>query len=88
MNSIQYTIRGIPVDLDKKLRQRAKKHNQSFNTALVQALEQGVTRVGKPVQTKNDLAWFYGSGGISKAEQLAYEEQRVIDKDAWTGKWN
>ena len=83
MNNIQYTIRGIPEDLDKKLRRRAKKHKQSFNTVLVQALQQGVTGTDKPVMPKNDFDWFYGSGGIGKAEQQAYDEQRVVDKDAW-----
>ena len=83
MKNIQYTIRGIPEDLDKKLRRRAKKHKQSFNTALVQALKQGVNGTEKPAKATNDLDWFYGSGGIGEAEQQAYDEQRTVDKTAW-----
>ncbi|HUD07259.1 MAG TPA: hypothetical protein VMR34_05210 [Candidatus Saccharimonadales bacterium] len=81
MNNIQYTIRNVPEDVDNSLRLRAKKNKQSFNATLVQALKQSTIKGIK--QPPSDLGWFYGSGGIGKAELDTFAEQRVIDKRLW-----
>lgn len=79
MNSIQYTVRNIPEDVDKILRLRTKKNKQNFNKTLVDALSKSAN-IGTQ---KNDLEWLYGSGGIGKEEQESFESQRTIDKKAW-----
>ena len=84
MNNIQYTIRNVPEDLDKKLRQRSKKRGESLNQTLIQALSSS-TKVNS---TSGDLDWFYGSGGIGKEELQAFADQRIIDRSAWNIKWN
>ena len=85
MNNIQYTIRNVPEDLDKKLRLRSKKRDESFNKTLIQALSSSTTQANN---TSSDLDWFYGSGGIGKEELQAFADQRIIDKSAWDSKWN
>jgi hypothetical protein len=81
MSNIQYTIRNVPADVDNSLRLRAKKKRQSFNATIVQALRQATTNsTGQP---SSDLDWFYGSGGLGKAELDAFADQRVIDKKSW-----
>jgi len=79
MSNIQYTIRNIPEDLDKKLRLRSKKSGESFNKTLIQALRSSTTLTN----TSSDMDWFYGSGGIGSEELQAFAEQRIIDKTAW-----
>ena len=79
MSNIQYTIRNIPEDLDKKLRLRSKKRGESFNKTLIQALSSSTTLTN----TSSDIDWFYGSGGIGSEELQAFADQRIIDKAAW-----
>ena len=81
MNNIQYTIRNVPPELDKALRIRSKKRKQSFNTTLIEALKLSDTSNNQ--QSNSDLDWFYGSGGLGKAELDSFSAQRVIDKTAW-----
>ena len=81
MSSIQYTVRNVPSDVDFALRQRAKKSKQSFNATIIKALSE-VTGQRKD-RAKNDIDWFYGSGGIGSAELKAFSEQRTVDHDAW-----
>lgn len=84
MSDIQYTIRNVPEDLDRKLRTRSKKSGQTFNATLVQALRSSVN--APKDHMKSDLDWFYGSGGIGKEEMQAFEDQRTIDNEAWKQK--
>jgi hypothetical protein len=61
MNSIQYTIRNIPVPVDTALRSVARKKGVSFNSTVVEALEMAVGANGR--QTRNtDFDWIIGSG--------------------------
>jgi hypothetical protein len=78
VSNIQYTIRNVPEDLDKKLRLRSKKKGESFNTTLLKALNLSTSS-----NTSSDLDWFYGSGGIGEEELQAFSDQRIIDTSAW-----
>lgn len=80
MSNIQYTIRNIPEDLDKKLRLRSKKRGESFNKTLIQALNSSTAQNNN---ASSDMDWFYGSGDIGSEELQAFADQRVIDKSAW-----
>ncbi len=83
MNSIQYTIRNIPPQVDQTLRKRAKKAGKSFNQTVVDELSKATgARVEGP-RVYHDLDWFFGSGGIGPEEQKAFDAQRVIDEEAW-----
>jgi len=84
MSNIQYTIRNVPIDLDKKLRLRSKKSGQTFNETLLRALDSSIVP-GKNTPS-SDLDWFYGSGGLGAEELQAFAAQRIIDESAWKSK--
>jgi len=85
MSKIQYTIRNVPIDLDKKLRLRSKKSGRTFNETLLRALDSSIMTTGKNA-TSSDLDWFYGSGGLGSEELNAFADQRIIDESAWKSK--
>lgn len=58
MNSLQYTIRSIPPQVDEALRKRAQTTGKSLNETTLEALAKGVGVV--PAATFNDLNWFIG----------------------------
>jgi hypothetical protein len=60
MDSIQYTIRAIPLKLDKTLRLQAKKSGKSLNEVVLESLAKGAG-VNMSTQTFHDLDWFVGS---------------------------
>ena len=39
---MQYTVRGIPADLDKAMRQRARAKGKSLNEVAIEALAEGI----------------------------------------------
>ena len=82
MSNIQYTIRNVPEDLDRRLRLRSKKSGQSFNATLIQALH-ATTISTKEAGSSSDIDWLYGSGGIGQEELDAFAQQRIVDKNAW-----
>lgn len=82
MKDIQYTIRKVPVRVDKELRGRAQRQGKSLNETLVEALKKAAGVSDKPTILR-DLSWFYGSGGIGKNEEAAFKAQGEIDWKAW-----
>lgn len=82
MKSIQYTIRNVPLRVDKVLRGRAQKQGKSFNETLVEALEKGAG-ITPSAKVHHDLDWFIGSGGIGPEEGAAFEAQHQIDDELW-----
>jgi hypothetical protein len=58
MNSIQYTIRGIPEELDRHLREDARAADKSLNRLIIERLEQASLPTGPPYHS---LDWFFGS---------------------------
>jgi plasmid stability protein len=81
MNNIQYTIRGIPTDLDSALHLRAKKRGQSFNAIVIEALKKGA--LFTDTKKKTNLDWFYGSGDIGAVEEEAFAAQRLVNPKDW-----
>lgn len=64
MASIQYTVRGIPVDLDAELRSEARASGKTLNALVVETLEQAKLR--RSAFIHEDLDWFVGSSsGVS-----------------------
>jgi predicted transcriptional regulator len=57
MASVQYTVRGVPAELDAELRKEARATGRSLNTVVVEALEQAKL----PAAQHDDLDWFVGS---------------------------
>ncbi len=57
---MQYTIRSIPEDLDRVLRQRAKRSGKSLNQVALEVMNTGAG-LGNDGVVYDDLAWFAGS---------------------------
>lgn len=60
MNGIQYTIRAIPIKLDKTLRAQAKQSGKSLNEVVLQSLAKGAG-VDMGTSAFHDCDWFAGS---------------------------
>jgi len=58
MSSIQYTVRGVPQDLDAELRREAKTTGKTLNALVVETLEQAKLPASGIVH--DDLNWFIG----------------------------
>jgi hypothetical protein len=65
MSSIQYTVRGIPPDLDAELRREARTTGKTLNALVVETLEHA--KLPSLPVIHDDLDWFVGSasGGES-----------------------
>ncbi|MFO0840247.1 MAG: hypothetical protein U1D55_17195 [Phycisphaerae bacterium] len=78
----QYTIRSIPEDLDRALREYARRAAQSLNQAALDALRRGLS-LPDSTPRRNDLDDLAGLW----IEDPAFEETRAeferIDEDAW-----
>ena len=59
MNSIQYTIRSIPEDLDAELRREARASGKTLNAVVVETLEHA--KLPSSAVVYDDLDWFVGN---------------------------
>lgn len=78
----QYTIRNVPSDVDRTLRQRAKLLGKSFNQVALEALVAGA---GMQLKPKRDLGEVIGTMTRSEADDLDEEIrlQRQVDPKLW-----
>lgn len=78
---MQYTIRGVPAELDRALKANAKKLGKSVNQVALEALSQSV---GQPLKRRS-LRQMPGSW--SKTEAAAFDrflkEHRQVDEELW-----
>lgn len=78
----QYTIRGIPSHLDKKLRQKAKEMDTSLNQVILDTLGRATgTTADQPVY--HDLDGLIGSWQEDAAFDAAVAAQHKIDRGMW-----
>ena len=78
----QYTIRNIPIRVDRVLRHRAKQAGKSFNEVAVEALALGA---GQLVRPHRDFSFIINSLSSLEATGLEAEikSQRQIDPKLW-----
>ncbi len=77
----QYTIRGIPAEVDRALRRKARERKMSLNSLLVEELTQAA---GLPVKRKQrSLEGIAGRWKDDPEFDSAVKEQRKIDTDLW-----
>jgi hypothetical protein len=79
---MQYTIRGIPSNLDVALRERARSSGKSLNEAAVDALVEGAGLTGVP-RKRRDLGGIAGTWKADKAVEAALAAQDGVDEDLW-----
>ena len=77
--SIQYTIRGIPREVDRALRQKAAQRKESLNQVILDELT--VATVGR--QQRADFSDLVGRWTPDPAFDEILAAQRQIDWDKW-----
>jgi plasmid stability protein len=77
--SIQYTVRGIPRELDHILRQRAARRKQSLNQVILDELT--MATVGR--KQRADFSDLAGRWTPDPAFDEIRAAQRQIDRDKW-----
>jgi hypothetical protein len=72
MASIQYTVRGVPPDLDAELRREAQTRGTTLNALVVETLEQAKLPASAVIH--DDLDWFVGGapGGNDDRDAQAW----------------
>jgi hypothetical protein len=78
-DSIQYTVRGVPTEVDQVLRRRAAQRKLSLNQLIVAEL--ALTTVGH--QKKADFSDLVGRWTPDPAFDEIVAAQRRIDSDLW-----
>jgi len=82
MGCMQYTVRGIPRQLDAGLRSYAQQEDKSLNTVLVEMLERGLAMFKR--QPKNiELLELTGTWVEDPDADKAFAEMGRIDEDMW-----
>jgi len=77
--SVQYTIRGIPQDVDRALRQKAARRKQSLNQIIVEELT--TAAIGR--LPREDFSDIVGRWTPDPAFDEILASQRRIDWDKW-----
>lgn len=79
---MQYTIRGIPDDVDRAAREAAKREGISLNQVLVRALRVALG-LEPSTEQKRDLSDVAGQCSIDDDARAFFDEQRKIDQEVW-----
>ena len=79
---MQYTIRTVPPQIDRALRERAEREGKSLNEVALAALARGLDLEDQPVR-RRDLSAIAGSWVRDREVDRALDEQRAIDPDLW-----
>ena len=83
MASIQYTIRGIPSNVDKMIRKRSLREGKSFNATVVQLLETAVTGGKVPSESPDIFDRMFGAGTLDPEFDEVIKDLSKIDEDLW-----
>lgn len=82
MNTVQYTIRGIPKDLDAMIRKRAARTGKSFNKTVVEILSTEVT--GSTTLSKDTIFdKLRGANLLDEGFDEAIVDQSQVDPELW-----
>jgi Antitoxin FitA-like, ribbon-helix-helix len=79
---MQYTIRNIPPELDRALRQIAKQQDKSLNEVVIEAMQVGAG-LGDDSIVRRDLSDVAGTWLRDVETDRALVEQRRIDTELW-----
>lgn len=80
--SRQYTIRAVPEEVDRALRQRARREARSLNAVVVEALARGLELEAEPVR-HTDLDDLIGTWQEDPDFDRAVADFERVDDDAW-----
>jgi len=77
--SVQYTVRGIPREVERALRQKAARHKQSLNQVIVDELTAATLQGAR----RADFSDVVGKWTPDPAFDEIVAAQRQIDPDKW-----
>ena len=80
--TVQYTLRGIPRELDEAIRRKAKQEGISLNKAVIQTLDEGLRASGEEI-LYHDLDDLIGTWVDDPEFDKIIEEMDVIDPEIW-----
>lgn len=80
---MQYTVRNLPQQLDRAIRERARREHKSLNEVTIEALMVAFGLADTPPPMVRDLSPVAGSWIEDPEQQAALDEQRRIDPEAW-----
>ena len=82
MDSMQYTIRSVPEQIDRELRRKAAAEQKSLNAVILEALER---EFGSPNGTTehNDLDFLIGSWEDDPAFDKAVSDFGQVEQGMW-----
>jgi plasmid stability protein len=79
---MQYTLRKIPRDVDKALRQKARREGRSLNDIAIEALTRGAGIEGQ-ITKNHELDFAIGTWVEDSEFDKVIADQRQIDPDLW-----
>lgn len=79
---MQYTLRNVPKQIDRLLRERARREGKSLNEVVLEALARVFGLEGAPIAHRN-LTDISGTWVADSATESALDDQRRIDPDLW-----
>ena len=80
-SEIQYTVRGVPSEIDQALRRKARERRISLNQLLVEELTDAVETAS--ARRYRSLKGIAGRWQDDPEFDRALEEQRQIDRSLW-----
>lgn len=82
MRKVQYTVRSVPADIDRALREKAVREGCSLNTYIVNTLRAG-TGLSDAPPSFHDLDYLSGTWVHDEECNKALAEFDKIDEDMW-----
>lgn len=82
MSTVQYTIRGIPKDVDAMIRKRAVREGKSFNKTVVDIIQAEVTG-SATLPTATIFDKLRGANLLDAGFDEAIADQSRIEPDLW-----
>lgn len=80
---MQYTLRNIPEELDRALRERARREGRSLNEVALEALRVALG-LSEEAIVRRELGDVAGTWVEDAQVEAALADQRQIDEDLWT----
>lgn len=79
---MQYTLRNVPTELDRALRNRARSEDKSLNQVALDVL-MGALGLSAERKPQRDLSFLAGTWVSEPEVEQALEDQRRIDAELW-----
>ncbi len=80
---MQYTLRKVPDEVDRALRETAKQQHKSLNQVAVEALQRAAGVAENEPAKRRDLTDVVGTWTADPLIDAALADQRRVDPESW-----